>query len=139
MGEEPYRDSDELWSENLRRPALLVGLVMDRDAIAERIRPRAARMLEPAVVGEVESALERGASRTARKAMGFREIAAHLAGELELSEAHTEIERRHLAYVKRQLTWLRKLEGLETIDRTGLDARATAEAVVERLDSLPPA
>jgi hypothetical protein len=33
---------------------------------------------------------------------------------------------------------MRKLAGVETIDRTQLTARETAEALVERLDSLPP-
>ena len=32
---------------------------------------------------------------------------------------------------------MRKLAGVETIDRTALGARETAEELVERLDSLP--
>ena len=137
MGEEPYRTSNQLWSEHLRRPARLFGLVMTRDALAERVRERARRMLQSDVLAEVEAALERGASRTARKAMGFEEIAAHLRGQIDLDEARALLERRHLAYVKRQVTWMRKLAGVEIIDRTGLGARACAEALVERLDSLP--
>ena len=137
MGEEPYAESTQLWSESLRRPARLFGIVMDREAIARRVGERAGRMLERDVLAEVETATERGVSRTARKAMGFEEVAAHLAGELELPETRALLERRHLAYAKRQLTWMRKLAGVETIDRTALGARETAEAVVERLDSLP--
>jgi len=138
MGQAPHRGSDQLWSRELRRPAVLFGIVMGRDAIASRIRERAALMLEPGALGEVETALERGASRTARKAMGFKEAAAHLAGELELSEARALLERRHLAYAKRQLTWMRKLAGVELLDRTALGAPATARAIIRRLDSLPP-
>jgi hypothetical protein len=33
---------------------------------------------------------------------------------------------------------MRKLAGVETIDRTDRSSQATAEALVERLDSLPP-
>lgn len=138
MGEAPYRDAEQLWSESLRRPAVLFGVVMERDAIADRIRERADRMLGREALSEVETALERGASRTARKAMGFKETAAYLAGEIELTEARALLERRHLAYTKRQLTWMRKLANVETIDRTRLSARDTAEALVERLDTLPP-
>ena len=137
VGEEPYRTSEQLWSGSLRRPAALFGIVMERDAIAARIRARADRMVGPEVLSEVETALERGASRTVRKAMGFKEAAALLHGEVEPTEARAVLERRHLAYVKRQLTWMRKLASLETIDRTGLDASETAAALVERLDSLP--
>ena len=86
-------------------------------------------MLGPAVLAEVETAIERGASRTARKAIGFQEIAAHLAGEIDVDEARALLERRHLAYAKRQLTWMRKLAGVEMIDRTELDARETAAAL----------
>lgn len=138
MGQEPHRASDQLWSRALRRPTRLFGIVMEREAIAARIRERAGRMLERDVLSEVETALERGASRTARKAMGFGEVAAHLAGEIDLEEARAALERRHLAYARRQLTWMRKLAEVETIDRTGLTGRETAEALVERLDSLPP-
>ena len=137
MGEEPYRDSEQLWSESLRRPAALFGIVMERDAVAERIRARAASMLGPEALSEVETALERGASRTARKAMGFKEAAALVRAEIEPAEARASLERRHLAYAKRQLTWMRKLANVESIDRTELGARATAEALIGRLDSLP--
>ena len=138
MGEQPYRESEQLWSTDLRRPAALFGIVMEREAIEERIRERAGRMVEREVLSEVETAIERGASRTARKAMGFKEVAAHLAGEIDLPEARALLERRHLAYVKRQLTWMRKLAGVETIDRTSLSARETAAELVGRLDSLAP-
>jgi tRNA dimethylallyltransferase len=137
MGEEPYRDSEQLWSSNLRRPARLFAIAMARDAIAARIRDRAQRMVERDVLMEVEAAIEKGASRTVRKAMGFREIAAHLAGDIDLPEARVLLERRHLSYVKRQLTWMRKLPSAETIDRTGVSARQAAEVLIERLDSLP--
>jgi tRNA dimethylallyltransferase len=86
-------------------------------------------MLGAGAVQEVEAALERGASRTARKALGFREIEAYLAGEASLEEARDRIVRGHRAYVRRQLTWMRKVGGVEVIDRTGLPARDVAERI----------
>jgi tRNA dimethylallyltransferase len=126
MGEEPYRTSEQLWSESLRRPARLAGLTMERSALSERIAERARAMLDGPAVSEVESALEAGASRTARKALGFKEIAAHLAGEIDREETRALLERRHLSYVKRQLTWMRKLAGVEVLDRTTLGAADAA-------------
>ena len=137
MGEEPYRDSDQLWSESLRQPTTLFGIVMDREAIEERIRARARSLVGAEALAEVDTALERGASRTVRKAMGFQELAAHLAGDAGLDEVRARVERRHLAYVKRQLTWMKKLAGVQTIDRTGRSSAEAAEELVERLDSLP--
>jgi len=129
MGEQPHRDSEQLWSDNLRRPAVLVGLTMDRDVLAERISERARAMLDGTAPAEVESAIEAGVSRTARKALGFREIAAHLSGELEVEETRALLERRTRSYVKRQLTWMRKLAGVEVIDRTELTEGETAQRI----------
>ena len=128
-GTAPHPASEQLWSEELRRPTSLFGIVMDRDALGARIETRVGEMLAGGAVEEVERALERGASRTARKALGFKEIAAHLAGEASLDDVHARIERGHRAYVRRQLTWMRKLSGVETIDRTNLSAREVAERI----------
>jgi tRNA dimethylallyltransferase len=126
MGSAPHPRSEELWSQQLRRPAALFGLTMERDALIERIRGRAAAMLAGGAIEEVELALERGASRTARKALGFKEIAAHVQGEASLDETRERIERGHIAYVKRQLTWMKKLAGVDVIDRTTLSESQTA-------------
>ena len=129
-GTRPHSGSDQLWSEALRRPTALFGITMEREALSARIRVRVAWMLAHGAVQEVERALERGASRTARKALGFGEIAAHLAGEASLEEVRERIERGHRAYVRRQLTWMRKLSGVEVVDRTDLSAREVAARVL---------
>jgi tRNA dimethylallyltransferase len=128
-GTVPHPASDQLWSAELRRPAALFGITIDREVLAGRIEARVEQMLAGGAVEEVERALERGASRTARKALGFKEIAAHLAGEASLEEVRERIERGHRAYVRRQLTWMRKLSGVEVIDRTRLSAREVAERI----------
>jgi tRNA dimethylallyltransferase len=133
MGEELYTTSDQLWSTNLRRPATLVGVVMDREALSERIATRVDEMLGAGLVQEVEAVIERGASKTARKAIGFKEAEAVLSGELSLDEAADQIKRRHRQYVKRQLTWMRKLPGVEFIDRTAVSAAEAAESILQRL------
>ena len=129
MGAQPHRGSDQLWSEDLRRSSELFGIVMDRDEIAARIRARVEAMLASGAIEEVERAVELGASRTARKALGFKEIAAHLEGDLSIDEARERIERGHIAYVKRQLTWMKKLAGVEVIDRTTLTAAEAAARI----------
>jgi tRNA dimethylallyltransferase len=133
MGEELYTTSDQLWSTNLRRPATLFGVVMDRETLSERIATRVDEMLGGGLVQEVEAAIERGASKTVRKAIGFKEAEAVLSGELSLDEAADQIKRRHRQYVKRQLTWMRKLPGVEVIDRTAVSAAQAAEGILQRL------
>jgi tRNA dimethylallyltransferase len=133
MGEQSHRSSEQLWSQELRKPTALFGIVMERTAIAERISGRVERMLDSGAIADVELALERGASKTARKAIGFKEIEGLLAGELDRDAAAERIERRQRQYVRRQNTWMRKLTGVESIDRTGLSAREVAVGILDRL------
>ena len=67
---------------------------------------------------EVRRAAARGASATARQALGFEEL---LAGDVEAMKTRTR------RYAKRQLTWMRKLPGIHTIDVTGRGAPDVAE------------
>ena len=132
-GERPYTSSDQLWSDQLRRPATLFGIVIERELLAERVSERVDRMLDEGAAGEVSSAIDLGVSRTAAKALGFRELAALESGDVELPQVAAEIKRRHLAYAKRQMTWMRKLAGVEIVDRSALDDRAAAERLLAAL------
>ncbi|MEX0993667.1 MAG: tRNA (adenosine(37)-N6)-dimethylallyltransferase MiaA [Solirubrobacterales bacterium] len=130
MGERPYTRSDQLWSDELRRPASLFGIVAERDPLAARVSQRVDEMLSQGAAGEVEQAIELGISRTARKALGFRELAAYAAGDVERDEVAAEITRRHLAYAKRQMTWMRKLAGVEIVDRSEMTDADAAHVVL---------
>jgi tRNA dimethylallyltransferase len=108
----------------MRHPTLLVGLVMDRPLLYETIDRRVEEMIGAGVEDEVRRANVAGASGTARKALGFEEL---LTGDVE------GMKRRTRNYARRQLTWMRKLAGIETIDVTGQDPGAVAARVLELL------
>jgi tRNA dimethylallyltransferase len=114
----------QLWTDEVRRPTLLFGLVMEREALYRRIDARVDRMVAAGAVEEVRRAAAAGASRTARKALGFDEL---LEGDVEA------MKRRTRNYAKRQLTWMRKLPDVTTIDLTGRDARAAADEIAGAL------
>lgn len=140
MGSRPYQTSTQLWSDELRRPAVLFGILIDREPLERRIGERVARMLASGAPAEVERALESGISSTAGKAIGVAELAAHLGGEATLEEAAARIERRSIQYAKRQLTWMRKMHGAQLVDRTLMTDGEVAAHLLERLtDSLRPA
>ena len=109
--------------EELRHPTLLVGLTMERAALYEAIEARVDAMLAAGAREEVLRADAAGASETARKALGFEEL---LEGDVEA------MKRRTRNYAKRQLTWMRKLAGVRTLDVT---ARDPASLALEILDS----
>ena len=111
LGElEPPTGPNRLWTQDTRHPTRLVGLTMEREALYAQIEARVDAMLAAGVVEEVRAAHAAGASPTARKAVGFEDL---LAGDVEAMKRHT----RNLA--KRQLTWMRRLAGVEAVDVTG--------------------
>ncbi len=116
---EPPQERSELWSATMRHPTLLIGLTMEREQLYRRIDERVDRMLVDGVQDEVRLAAGRGASQTARKALGFEEL---LAGDTEATK------RRTRNYARRQLTWMRKLAAVNELDVTGLDAEQVAAA-----------
>jgi tRNA dimethylallyltransferase len=118
---EPPEGPSQLWSEELRRPTVLAGLTMEREALYARIDERVQEMLDAGAEQEVRRAHGAGASVTARKALGFEEL---LTGEQEA------MQRRTRNYAKRQLTWMRKLAGVRTIDVTGRDADSVASEIL---------
>jgi tRNA dimethylallyltransferase len=120
-GIDPPRSSEGLWTTRLRRPTLLVGLTIDRDELARLIDARIDEMIAAGAAEEAHAAAEAGASRTARAALGFEEF---LAGDVDAAK------RAHRAYGRRQLTWMRKMEGVRPIDRTGRDDGEVATEVV---------
>ena len=114
-----------LWTERLRHPTLLVGITIDRDELRRRIEARVDAMVDAGAANEVRAADRAGASRTARAAIGFDQL---LAGDVDAMKA---AQRR---FARRQLTWMRRMEGVEVIDRTHLDDDAVAAAIVAMLD-----
>lgn len=127
----PTRDGEglaersQLWSAQMRRPTLLVGLTMERQGLYAQIEERVQMMVTAGAAEEVRRADLAGASITARKALGFEEL---LAGDVDAMKQRTR------NYAKRQLTWMRKLAGVNTIDVTGLDPDELAGRVLALLD-----
>jgi tRNA dimethylallyltransferase len=100
----------------LRRWALVPG---DRSALNEHLARRFNTMMANGFLHEVETLYRRGdldAAHPAMRAVGYRQLWAHLAGAFALPEAVKRgiVATRQLA--KRQLTWIRSDTKLEHID-----------------------
>jgi len=127
------RPASAHWREDLRGASRsgdlrLVLAPADRTGLAARIEHRFHRMMELGFLAEVRRLYERGdlhADLPAIRAVGYRQLWAHLAGELALEEAVTRgiVATRQLA--RRQLTWLRAEPGAEWFD--ALESGRTAQ------------
>jgi tRNA dimethylallyltransferase len=125
MGRSLAADGDRLWSEDLRRPTLVVGLDLPKERLEERIRARAQAMVAAGVVDEVRAAHARGLSRTAEKAHGLRELS-----ELPAEEALERIVVRTRRYAAYQRKWMRRIPGIVMID-ADRPADEVADAILE--------
>jgi tRNA dimethylallyltransferase len=119
----------ELWTADTRHPTRLIGLVAERDALYARIDARVESMIAAGAREEVRAAHGAGASQTARQALGFDEL---LAGEVDAMKRHTR------NYARRQLTWMRKLAGIELVDVTDRGADEVA-ASLDMIGAAPTA
>jgi tRNA dimethylallyltransferase len=119
---EPPEGESQLWTADVRVPTLLVGLVVEREQLYARIDARVDEMVAAGAQDEVRRANAGRASVTARKALGFE----------ELLTADTEaMKRRTRNYARRQLTWMRKLAGVNEIDTTDRDPDEVAAEVLQ--------
>jgi tRNA dimethylallyltransferase len=125
MGIAAHPSAERMWSDAARVPTTIVGITVDREELRERIDRRVDEMVRLGVVDEVRSADAAGASRTARAAIGFEEL---LADDVEA------MKRAQWRYARRQLTWMRRMDDVEQIDRTGRSDAEVAGEVVAILD-----
>ena len=101
-----------LWTGEARRPTIVFGLEVSREALEQRVRRRTAAMFERGVVQEARAAQGSGPlSRTAERALGLHEVA-----ELPRAEAEEAVVRRTLRYAAYQRKWMRRIPGVVMID-----------------------
>jgi tRNA dimethylallyltransferase len=90
-----------------RYHSLQIGIRVERQLLYDRIDGRVNQMLEQGLLQEVQRLLNAGygTESKAMRAIGYKELIAHLDGEYGLDEAIRLIKRDTRHYAKRQLTW----------------------------------
>ena len=113
------------------RPVRTVGLWIPRSVGAQRIEQRIVAMIEAGFVDEVARlAGEPGRlSSTAREAIGYKEILAHLDGSWTLPYAQRRIADRTRGLARRQRVWFRRDRRIAWIGCAG-NSLATLPAVL---------
>lgn len=103
-----------------------VVLQWEREALYERIDQRSLQMLEAGLLAEIAALPPVG--ETAGKAIGLREMQAHLRGEMSLKDVIESLQQATRRYAKRQTTWFRRETWLQTIC---LNSETTAESELD--------
>jgi tRNA dimethylallyltransferase len=112
--------------------ATRIGLQLERAELWQRIDARIDAWLASGLVDEVRSLLARGyaSDLPSMSGIGYREVAAHLHGEVSLEEAAAQMKQNTHQYAKRQMTWFKRDPRIIWLDA----ATVNAQQVLARLD-----
>lgn len=91
-------------------PVALIGVAHDPIEADRRIGDRFAAMMDLGFLDEVRTLASRpnGLSRTARQALGYRELLSHIEDGVRLDHALAEAVRRTRSFARRQRAWFRR-------------------------------
>ena len=106
-----FDETAEDMQARLYYDAFVIGLRWAREALYARINERVDLMMAAGLEQEVRGLLASGVTREmpAMKGIGYKEMAAYLAGEITREEAVEAIKVGTRHFAKRQLTWYRKM------------------------------
>lgn len=112
----------------------LVVLDPPRERLRARIGSRTRRMFELGLVEEVARLLaDYPEQPTALQAIGYKEVAAYLRGEVSLDQAVSDVELATQRYAKRQRTWFRREVDAGRVAAPGDEAADELAAWLARL------
>jgi tRNA dimethylallyltransferase len=130
------RGSDRGADRRGRYDCKIAGLTMPRPELYRRIDERVEKMFKIGLLGEVKALRDKGCTREmpSMHALGYKQLLAHLDGELGLDEAARLIKRDTRHYAKRQYTWFNGQEGVQWVDISDKNLASSMDSVKKALD-----
>ena len=119
------------------QPSLVIGLTTCREELYRRIDDRVDRMMDQGFLNEVERLIQEGYSPDlpSMSGAGYKELAAHLKGELSLEDAVQRIKVRTHNIARHQYAWFRlKDPRIQWLDTNGQEAEAALQIAEDFLD-----
>jgi tRNA dimethylallyltransferase len=106
-----------------------------REQLYQLIDRRVEAMFAEGLVAEVQGLLEHGRhfGRTARQAVGYREVLEHLEGTRDLAATIELVQQRTRQFSRRQLTWFRSLSECRTVPVTEGEQPIAAAEIARRI------
>jgi tRNA dimethylallyltransferase len=126
------------WHEEKTAPCISEAnaflLVRDREALRKRIEKRVQGMWTQGWPDEVKELLKRPGWEGSQsfKALGYKEVAACLRGEMTPEACREAIVLQTHQYAKRQLTWFRREINLQVIEWNDSDSEATVASRLQK-------
>jgi tRNA dimethylallyltransferase len=124
-----------LWHE----PAVIVGIDWPRETLVERIDERVGQMWSRGLVDEVRTLYQAGKlGKTARQAIGYREVVDFLEGDCSEDQAREAVAQHTRRYARKQMSWFRRDDAIHWVDPSHSDVVALATDAVLALWPQPP-
>ncbi len=105
-------------SRNCQSPFDTVAICLDardRQVLYDRINRRVDIMIENGLIEEARAFFENPPGRTAKQAIGYKELNPYFSGEKPLEECIENLKMQTRRYAKRQLTWFRRDERIKFV------------------------
>ena len=117
-GEPISRHQRQFEAEQVPQDCTVLVLNWPRDELDARIDARVEEMFRAGLVEEVKGlmAMPGGLGRTARQAVGYREVIEHAEGMRDRSETVELVKLRTRQFARRQMTWFRSLAECRSIE-----------------------
>jgi tRNA dimethylallyltransferase len=127
----------EAWERYEPDRVTVAGVRMPPEILGARIERRVDEMLAAGWLDEVRELVERGFGRwlTSTQAIGYAELARHLAAELGLEDAVRETVKRTRNLARRQMAWFRRDPRIRWFDVGDDGATAAVDRIVAHLEA----
>lgn len=134
------KDSQEPGTRGYRHDPILLGLHWPVEAINPRINARVKEMFFPAACGVASESLPDETRRLesagllgpqAREALGYKQVLAHLNGEMTLDEAFEKTKVLTRRFAKTQRTWLKRFRGVHWLEASTLSPGDLADRAIQ--------
>ncbi len=101
-----------------------IGLKLEKQVLYKKIEKRTDKMFEKGIIREVENLLKQGVDENSPpfRALGYKNVLKFIKKEMPLEEAISLTKRDTRRYVKRQMTWFKKMEGINWFSPDDFDA-----------------
>jgi tRNA dimethylallyltransferase len=120
------------------RPTLQIGLDCDRAVLDARVEGRVERMWAQGLVDEVRRLDAAGMGRTARRAVGYAEVLAHLHGETSEDAAREAVAANTRRLARKQMGWFGRDPRVRWLDAQSPTLADDALALVAAADAGEP-
>ncbi len=115
-----------------------IGFLRRRENLYDRIDKRVDIMLKDGLLEETRRLLDMGctSASTSMQALGYREAASYLLGDISYDEMSELIKRNSRRYAKRQLTWFKRDEEINWINLDEICGDALADMCVDIINNM---